>query len=159
VRAWSDPAAERYLSAKHMLIASEFPEVSSWIAQADGQPVALIQTAGGYDHPQLRSLAMMVDPARRRRGYGRAAVQALLAQPVSAGLTLLAGIERGNQASARCFTAAGFGPGPHAEPGDHFVELHRPALAASTLPRCVAGRFPLVRRVTAGSESSETYGR
>jgi RimJ/RimL family protein N-acetyltransferase len=54
-------------------------------------------------------LGYVVDPARRRQGYGRATIEAVLAHPdvADVGLVVL-GIEHDNTASRRCAESAGF---------------------------------------------------
>jgi RimJ/RimL family protein N-acetyltransferase len=54
-------------------------------------------------------LGYVVDPARRRQGYGRAAIEALLAHPDLADVGLfVCGIDADNVASRRCAESAGF---------------------------------------------------
>jgi RimJ/RimL family protein N-acetyltransferase len=96
-----------------------------WLADdADGTPVAHI---GGevYDRwvryhgegkptdGEIRAVTMglgyVVDPARWRRGYGRAAIEAVLAHPDLADVELwTCGIDADNIASQRCAESAGF---------------------------------------------------
>jgi RimJ/RimL family protein N-acetyltransferase len=97
----------------------------AWLADdADGRPVAHI---GGevYDRwvryhgegepltGEIRAVTMalgyVVDPARQRQGYGRAAIEAVLAHPDLADVELwVCGIEPDNVASRRCAESAGF---------------------------------------------------
>jgi uncharacterized protein (TIGR02231 family) len=57
------------------------------------------------------SIAYVVDPARRRRGYATAMITAVTAMPELAGIELFAaGIEPENTASAGCLRKAGFQP-------------------------------------------------
>lgn len=97
----------------------------AWLADdADGRPVAHI---GGevYDRwvryhgvgepltGEIRAVTMalgyVVDPARQRQGYGRAAIEAVLAHPDLADVALwVCGIEPDNVASRRCAESAGF---------------------------------------------------
>ena len=96
-----------------------------WLADdADGTPVAYL---GGdvYDRwvryhgegkpltgeisARTMSLAYVVDPARWRRGYGRAAIEAVLAHPDTADIELwVLGIDSDNLASRRCAESAGY---------------------------------------------------
>jgi RimJ/RimL family protein N-acetyltransferase len=97
----------------------------AWLADdADGRPVAHV---GGevYDRwvryygegepltGEIRAVTMalgyVVDPARQRQGYGRAAIEAVLAHPDLADVELwVCGIEQDNVASRRCAESAGF---------------------------------------------------
>lgn len=85
-----------------------------WVVTDGGAPVAYI---GGdvYDRwrdaPLEVSMGMgyVVDPARRRRGYGRAAVLAMLAHPDLADVArFYCGVDADNVASRRCVASAGF---------------------------------------------------
>ncbi|WP_433305839.1 GNAT family N-acetyltransferase [Actinoplanes sp. CA-030573] len=74
--------------------------------------------------------AYVVDPARRRRGFGAATIRALMAAPEVADVVLFAaGIEPGNVASARCAVAAGLLPDalePDWEDIVHYVRRRDP---------------------------------
>lgn len=55
------------------------------------------------------AIAYVVDPGRRRRGYGAAMLTALMARPELAQVELFgAGVEEGNVASMRCLEVVGF---------------------------------------------------
>jgi len=70
----------------------------------------------GEDEPltgEIRAVTMglgyVVDPARWRQGYGRAAIEAVLAHPDVADVELFCcGIDADNTASRRCAESAGF---------------------------------------------------
>jgi RimJ/RimL family protein N-acetyltransferase len=96
-----------------------------WIADdADGKPVAHIGgevydrwvAYHGEDTPvtgEIRAVTMslgyVVDPARRRQGYCRAAIETVIALPVLADVELwVCGIDADNVASRRCAESAGF---------------------------------------------------
>lgn len=85
-----------------------------WVALDDGVPVAHV---GGdvYDRwtdgpPAVTSgLGYVVDPARWRRGYGRAALLAALGHPDLADVEqFYCGVDADNLASRKCALAAGF---------------------------------------------------
>ena len=98
-----------------------------YLAHADGQPFGYVDcgtfdrcTLYGGEDPQgpiileaidvaTGSIAFAVDPRRRRRGFGRAMILALLARPELSHVGLFeAGVEPENIASRRCLEAAGF---------------------------------------------------
>ena len=97
----------------------------AWLADdADGRPVAHVggevydrwvryhgegQPLTGEIRAVTMALGYVVDPARQRRGYGRAAIEAVLAHPDLADVELwVCGIEQDNVASRRCAESAGF---------------------------------------------------
>lgn len=60
-------------------------------------------------HRPLAALSVVVDPDRRRQGFGRAAIQAVVAHPDLAMVDrFVAAIEPGNAGSQALFRAAGF---------------------------------------------------
>lgn len=89
----------------------------SWVARdAAGRVVA--QVGGDVYDRWLRpgdgpsfGMAYVVDPRRRRQGFGTATLLAVVRAPEVADVVLFAaGIEPANVASARCAAAAGFTP-------------------------------------------------
>ena len=65
---------------------------------------------GVIDEPS-GAMAYVIDPARRRRGYGRDMVRTMMAIPALEHVSLFAaGIEPENTASVRCLLSAGFQP-------------------------------------------------
>lgn len=78
-----------------------------WLAYVDQTPVGLADTERYAD--ATASVAIVVAPAFRGRGFGRRIIQAVLAHSeLAATQEIEAGIEPGNAASVRCFTAVGF---------------------------------------------------
>ncbi len=54
-------------------------------------------------------VTLVVDPARRRRGYGTATLQAVVEHPAMSHVRLFfGGVEHDNVASIACLTRAGF---------------------------------------------------
>ncbi|WP_133876304.1 GNAT family N-acetyltransferase [Paractinoplanes brasiliensis] len=88
----------------------------TWVALDDeGRPVAYIggdvYDRWGVEMGPSMGLAYVVDPGRRRQGYGTAALLAVTAAPETADVVLFAaGIEPENVASVRCAEAARFRP-------------------------------------------------
>ncbi len=97
----------------------------SWVVLAGGVPVGQIggevydrwcryrETPGGpvvdrVEPGPAMGLAYVVDPRRHRRGYGTAALLAVVGAPDVADVVVAAGIEPENTASLRCAAAAGF---------------------------------------------------
>jgi len=79
----------------------------AWLAYTDQAPIGLVDVERYAD--ATAGVALVVDPALRGRGFGRRIIQALLGRPeLEATDVIRAGIEPGNVASVRCFTAAGF---------------------------------------------------
>jgi RimJ/RimL family protein N-acetyltransferase len=94
-----------------------------WLAYVDQAPVGLADTERYAD--ATASVAIVVAPAVRGRGVGRRIIQAVLAHPELAATQVTeAGIEPGNAASVRCFTAAGF-TAANDTPDEHGVVYFR----------------------------------
>jgi RimJ/RimL family protein N-acetyltransferase len=93
-----------------------------WLALVRGRPVGLVSVEVYAD--KSASVALLIDPARRRQGYGTHIMRAVLARPEVARLARVeAGIEVDNLAGRRCAEAAGFVL-LHPEPdGDGFLTL------------------------------------
>jgi L-amino acid N-acyltransferase YncA len=86
---------------------------------------------------------LVVDPARRRQGLGKRIIQAVVAHPQLGEIELVrAGIEPGNQASVRCFTAVGFSVETD-EPDEEGVVYFRRRISKA---RAVPSKRPLARR-------------
>jgi RimJ/RimL family protein N-acetyltransferase len=99
-----------------------------WLSlEEHGEPVAFVDGEAynryaGWDgsdreHPRVSDvvevpsmgLAVVVDPERRRRGFGSPTIQAVIAHPDVAHIRLFLGeVEIGNLASVRCLEKAGF---------------------------------------------------
>jgi len=99
-----------------------------WLALDEtGAPVAFVDAetydrysawdGSDWDHPVVSDvvevpsmgLSLVVDPARRRRGYGAATIHAIVAHPDLSDIGLFfGGVEADNVASIRCLTKAGF---------------------------------------------------
>jgi RimJ/RimL family protein N-acetyltransferase len=116
--------------------------IHSWVAlDAAGEPVAHLggevydrwcRYAATPEGPSVSDvepgpamgLAYVVDPARWRRGYGRAALRGAVAAPEVADVALFAlGIDADNTASRRCAESAGYSP-DHAEPDWEDIVYH-----------------------------------
>jgi RimJ/RimL family protein N-acetyltransferase len=110
----------------------------SSIAFVDGEMYDRYATWDGsdWDHPVVSdvveapsmSLTLVVDPARRRRGYGTATLRAIVEHPDVSHIQLFfGGVEQDNVASIACLTRAGFhlrSPEPDFE-GMLFYSLER----------------------------------
>jgi RimJ/RimL family protein N-acetyltransferase len=86
-----------------------------WVALDEaGTPVAFIggdvyDRLSADDRRTAMGLGYVVDPARWRQGYGRAAIEAVLCHPDLGDVTaFFCGIDADNVASQRCAQAAGF---------------------------------------------------
>src|ERR1700742_579022 len=79
----------------------------AWLAYSDQAPIGLVDVERYAD--ATAGVALVVDPVFRSQGMGRHIIEALLAHPeLEAAEIVQAGIEPGNEASVRCFTAVGF---------------------------------------------------
>ncbi|MEM9379374.1 MAG: GNAT family N-acetyltransferase [Planctomycetota bacterium] len=86
------------------------PERRMWIAEHAGDPVAMLRLDGPLDADEPPEVSLNVAPMRRSGGVGRAALEALAAECAAAGARRIgAALLEGNEASRRCFEAAGFG--------------------------------------------------
>ncbi len=83
------------------------PGVFAWLIYHAAMPVGQIQLDTMPEH--LGSLAYVVNPTLRRRGYGTAMLKALLSRPEAGALKQIdAAVEPDNIVSRRCLEAAGF---------------------------------------------------
>ena len=74
LRLWAG-MPERFLGIEELLHPAAVPDIVTWLAvDADDHVVAVFQAAPEEDRE--RSVALLVHPARRRAGYGRACVLA-----------------------------------------------------------------------------------
>jgi RimJ/RimL family protein N-acetyltransferase len=79
----------------------------NWLFEEDAAPVALLDVEAYDNH--TAGCAFVVDPAHRRRGCARRALQALMNQVAPTGIReLFAGVEHDNTASIHCLEGAGF---------------------------------------------------
>jgi RimJ/RimL family protein N-acetyltransferase len=113
-------------------------ELGGPIAFVDGEMYDRYATWDGsdWDHPVVSDvveapsmgLTLVVDPARRRRGYGTATLRAIVEHPDVSHIQLFfGGVEQDNVASIACVTRAGFhlrSPEPDFE-GMLFYSLER----------------------------------
>ena len=113
-------------------------ELGGPIAFVDGEMYDRYATWDGsdWDHPVVSDvveapsmgLTLVVDPARRRRGYGSATLRAIVEHPDVSHIQLFfGGVEQDNVASIACLTRAGFhlrSPEPDFE-GMLFYSLER----------------------------------
>ena len=84
-----------------------YDRYAAWDGSDRDQPVV----SDVVDVPSM-GLVLVVDPTRRRRGYGSATLRAVMAQPATADIRLFtAGIEADNVASIACARRAGSGRG------------------------------------------------
>lgn len=79
-----------------------------WIAIGNGRAVGYVDY--GIRDDRTGWLGIVVAPELRGQGWSRAILEAVIAHPTTAGVTLCAGIDPANLASLRCFAAAGFEP-------------------------------------------------
>jgi RimJ/RimL family protein N-acetyltransferase len=113
-------------------------ELGGPVAFVDGEMYDRYATWDGsdWDHPVTSDvveapsmgLTLVVDPARRRRGYGTATLHAIVEHPDVSQIPLFfGGVEQDNVASIACLTRAGFhlrSPEPDFE-GMLFYSLER----------------------------------
>jgi RimJ/RimL family protein N-acetyltransferase len=113
-------------------------ELDEPVAVVDGEMYERYATWDGsdWDHPVVwdvveapsMGLTLVVDPARRRRGYGTATLRAIVEHPDVSHIQLFfGGVEQDNVASIACLTRAGFhlrSPEPNFE-GMLFYSLER----------------------------------
>jgi len=96
-----------------------------YLGEAPGGPIL-----DGWEAGPAMGVAYVVDPGRWRRGFGTAALRAVIASPVVADVRLfVAGIDADNTASSRCARSAGLvpdDPEPDWEGTIHHI-LRRPA--------------------------------
>ena len=97
--AWDGSAPVGYIDC------GTFDRWTTWEGGPEGRGVV-----GVIDEPS-GAMAYVIDPARRRRGYGRDMVRTMMAIPALEHVSLFAaGIEPENTASVRCLLSAGFQP-------------------------------------------------
>lgn len=89
------------------------PGVAAWLAGAIAGPDGVVGRAGFHGRPDERGMVEVtyeVEPAQRRRGYARAALNALVARAVDAPEVhvVRAVIRPHNHASRRLVTTSGF---------------------------------------------------
>ncbi len=89
----------------------------AWIVEEDGAPTGLVDVEVYQD--RTAGLAFVIAPARRGRGVGRRALNAIAEQLAADGIReVFGGAEANNAASIRCMEGAGFArrsPEPDAE--------------------------------------------
>jgi RimJ/RimL family protein N-acetyltransferase len=110
------------------LMSEELPGVlerTGYVVRDAGRLVALVDMELYEDHSV--SLALVVDPNQRGRGYGRAALRAVVDLLTARGVSRIAGwVVPANESSIRCVTAAGFACGGGLD-ADGFLEyVYRP---------------------------------
>lgn len=109
LRRWTI-APEDYVRIEDLLACAELPGTVTLVGlDADDLVVAVFQAAPeGCAGHGMRTVALLVHPGRRRRGFGRATLLAAVDEPCFAGCVLVAVIDRKNTVSLRCFAACGF---------------------------------------------------
>ena len=107
----------RFVTGRRMWLALD--ETSAPVAFVDAETYDRYSSWDGsdWDHPVVSDvvevpsmgLSLVVDPARRRQGYGTATIHATVAHPDLSDIRLFfGGVEADNIASIRCLTKAGF---------------------------------------------------
>jgi RimJ/RimL family protein N-acetyltransferase len=92
-----------------------------WVARENGAAVGVVDLAT-YDD-QTSDLALIVAPERRRAGLCKRILEAVIAHPALADVTLMRlGVELDNVGAARCAESAGFVPEASTEQGlTHYI--------------------------------------
>ena len=94
----------------------EDPDISGYLLVRDGEPVAYGELWVDRDEDEAELAHLVVDPARRRQGLGRALALALVEQAGVLGLgTVTLRVHPDNAVGIACYLSAGFVRYPAAE--------------------------------------------
>ncbi len=125
LKSWfSDPDSKRWVEEPSDRLVSYIhsePQYYAWVAAQESETVGLVLCE---IEQEVGSVALVVNPGSRRRGYGRSILDLLKRRPEIAGASaLIAEIDPKNVASLACFRSVGFSEESEKLTEEGFVRL------------------------------------
>jgi RimJ/RimL family protein N-acetyltransferase len=129
LRRWYSPPTQVWLE----YVRNE-PRVFAWMVYDEGTPIGHIQV--DIKENGMGYIGFVINPALRRRGYGKRMLTEFLVRPEISQVDRIIGeVESENIASVRCLLAAGFTPVNHLPTDKGFLRYGiNPKVAIPHLP-------------------------